>query len=186
MPVISAGAEAQEAEQGWTSSPAGQTSGQRPQSLPQSGWGSQASELCPRGMEGSGWRAVARGLRGSPSASRCPTLSPALLPRPHQPAFPSHQHPHSWPSQLLSGLCPSQSPRVSSRTRAQASASPCSGLSLACGPAAFPSPITAGTGLLSPRVAEGRCKEGWRCLSRTPLLSPLTTAPAEPGTLPWP
>lgn len=49
-----------------------------------------------------------------------------------------------------------------------------------------PSPVTASTGLLSPKVAEGRCKEGWKCLSRTPLLSPPTTAPAEPGTLPWP
>ena len=49
-----------------------------------------------------------------------------------------------------------------------------------------PCPVTAGTGLLSLRVAEGRCKEGWRCFSGTPLLSTLTTAPAEPGTLPWP
>lgn len=39
MPIISAGAEAQEAERGWTSSPAGQASGQQPQSLPR-GYGS--------------------------------------------------------------------------------------------------------------------------------------------------
>ena len=100
MPVISAGAEAQEAERGWASSPAGQTSGQRPQSSPQSRWGSQASELCLRGMEGSGWTAAGGPFR-FPLPRPPPPTPPASVPLPPAPpflAFPATQWPLPLPA----------------------------------------------------------------------------------------
>ena len=94
-PIISAGATAQEAEWGWTSSPAGLASGQRGsrlQSLPRRGWGRQARELCPRGREGSGWTAGSVCVRGCGcgwgrgpfhSTPSSPLSHALLLPRPH-------------------------------------------------------------------------------------------------------
>ena len=187
MPVISAGAEAQEAERGWASSPAGQTSGQWPQSSPQSRWGSQASELCLRGMEGSGWTAA-----GGPFRFQLP-------PPPHPPPPPPRAPPPPPTSQRSP---PTSTPILGLPSYSVASAPPSPPGCLpgpmdrhrhlptpACHWPAVqplsPSPVTASTGLLSPKVAEGRCKEGWKCLSRTPLLSPPTTAPGPfPGLAP--
>ena len=110
MPVISTGAEAQEAEWGWASSPAGQTSGQRPQSSPQSRWGSQASELCLRGMEGSGWTAAGVPFR-FPLPRLPPPTPPASVPLPPAPpflAFPATQ----WPLPLPAPQGVFQDPRT--------------------------------------------------------------------------